>query len=268
VPANQHAGCRVVTEVMPSCHSGAHDECVHLVEDVVEEGLLPMHAENVLRVCTCDCHADCPVASTASESRVLNADARKDACTCWDTRHTRQGSAPVDHARDADPDDGPMVELSKGFSISRSCVIAAPILVLACVGGLIGVYASRGTVRTLLWLPTLALLVLTVPLILLLLAGFVPSLLHTGRQRHGAGLMVAALVAIGFGVVAGFGVVIAGPSDFATSALLAVFAFTIYSGRYKGRAARRLSPRVRHYVAAYFLLSAVVSAATGIALLT
>lgn len=266
--AEQHGGCRVITEVMSSCHSGAHDECVHLVEDFVEDGVISIHSENVLRVCTCHCHADCPVAATATESRVLNPDARKDACTCWDTRHTRQSSEPVDHARDADVDDGPMVELSDGFSISRSCVIAAPILVLACVGGLVAVYASRGTVRTLLWLPTLALLVLTTPLILLLLAGFVPTLLHTRGQRQGAGLVVAALVAIGFGVVAGFGVVIAGPSDFATSVLLAIFAFTIYSGRYKGRAARRLSPRVRHHVAAYFLLSAVVSAATGIVLLT
>jgi hypothetical protein len=257
-----------MTEVMPSCHSGHHDECVHIVEDVVEDGILTLHSEDVLRACTCDCHMGCPVAATATESRVLDPDARKDACTCWDTRHTRQGSAPVDAARDADVDDGPMVELSDGFSISRSCVIAAPILVLVCVAAVIGSDATHGAVRAALWILTLALLVVTVPLILILLAGFTPSLLHTRRQRQGAGLMVAALVAIGFGVVVGFGVVIAGPSDFATSALLAIFAFTIYTGHYTGRAARRVGPRARHYVAAYVLLSALVSAATGIALLT
>jgi hypothetical protein len=264
VPANQHAGCRVVTEVMLSCHHVHHGECVHLVEDVIEEGLLTPRGENVLRVCTCDCHVGCPEVVTATESRVLNPDAHKDACTCWDTRHTRQGPVAVADPTAAEDDDGPMVELSKGFSISRGCVIAAPILVLACVAGLVGVYASRGTVRDVLWIPTLALFVVTVPLVLLLLAGFVPSLLRGGRQGNGAGLMIAALVAIGIGVVVGLGVVVVGPSDLASSVLLAVFAFTIYTGR----AARRLSPRVRRYVAAYVLLSAVVSAATGIALLT
>jgi hypothetical protein len=77
------------------------------------------------------------------------------------------------------------------------------------------------------WIPTLALFVVTVPLVLLLLAGFVPSLLRGGRQGNGAGLMIAALVAIGIGVVVGVGV-----------------------------------------VAAYVFLSAVVSTATDIALLT
>jgi hypothetical protein len=268
VTGAERGGCRVITEVMSSCHGGEHVECVHLVEDVVEDGVISIHAENVLRVCTCDCHVGCPVAATASESRVLDPDARKDACTCWDTRHARQGSAPVDRTREADPDDGPMVELSDGFSISRGCVIAAPILVLVCVGALIGVHVTHGAFRAALWIVTLGLLAVTVPLILILLAGFTPSLLHSRRQRQGAGLMVAALVATVFGVVVGFGVVIAGPSDFATSALLAIFAFTIYSGRYKGRAAQRIGPRARRYVAAYIFLSAVVSAATGIALLT
>jgi hypothetical protein len=253
-----------MAEVMPSCHSGAHVECVHLVEDVVDEGLLSPHAENVLRVCTCGCHVGCPVASTANESRVLDAGARKDACTCWDTRHARQGPVSVVDAPAAEDDDGPMVELSKGFSISRGCVIAAPILVVACVAGLFGVYATHGALRTLLGIPTLVLLVVTGPLILILLAGFVPSLLHSRRQHQGAGLAVAALIAIGFGAVVGLGVVIAGPSDLASSALLAIYAFTIY----KGRASRRLSRRARHYVAGYVFLSAVVSAATGIALLT
>lgn len=122
----------------------------------------------------------------------------------------------------------------------------------------------RCTVRDVLWIPTLALFVVTVPLVVLLLAGFVPSLLRGGRQGNRAGLAIAALVAIGFGVVVGLGVVVVGPSDLASSALLASFAFTIYTGR----AARRLSSRVRRYVAAYVLLGAIVSAATGIAVLT
>jgi hypothetical protein len=251
---------------MSSCHHGHHGECVHLVEDVVEDGVLSIHAENVLRVCTCDCHIGCPASAAAHESRVLNPDARKDSCTCWDTRHARQGAVPVADATAAEAaadDDGPMVELNKNFSISRGCVIAAPILVLACVAGLVGVYSSRGTVRDVLWIPTLALFVVTVPLVLLLLAGFVPSLLHHDRHGNGVGFMIAALVAIGIGVVVGFGVVVVGPSDLASSVLLAIFAFTIYTGR----AARLLSPRVRHYIGAYVALSAVVSAATGIALL-
>ena len=264
MPEKQHGGCRVITEVMPSCHHAHHDECVHLVEDVVEDGLVSMHAENVLRVCMCDCHVGCPAASAANESRVHNADARKDSCTCWDTRHTRQGSVAVVDATAAEDDDGPMVQLNKNFSISRGCVIAAPILVLACAAGLFGLYATRGTAHEVLWIPTLALFVVTVPLVLLLLAGFVPSLLRGGRQGNGAGPTIAALVAIGIGLVVGLGVVVVGPSDLASSVLLAIFAFTIYNGR----AGRRLSPRVRHYVAAYVLLSAVVSAATGIALLT
>lgn len=153
---------------------------------------------------------------------------------------------------------------ARNFLISHGCVIAAPILVLASVAGLAGVYASRGTVRDVLGIATLALFVVTVPLVLLLLAGFVPSLLRGGRQGNGAGLMIAALVAIGFGVLLGLGVVVVGPSDLASSVLLAIFAFTIYTGR----AARRLSPRVRHYAASIVLLGAVVSAATGIAVLT
>lgn len=105
----------MITEVMPSCHHSRHDECVHLVEDVVEDGLVSMHAENVLRVCTCDCHIGCPATATASESRVPNPDARKDSCTCWDTRHTRQGSPSVAAAPAAEVDHGPMVQLSKKF---------------------------------------------------------------------------------------------------------------------------------------------------------
>jgi hypothetical protein len=263
VPEKQHGGCRVITEVMSSCHHGRHDECVHLVEDVVEDGVVSIHPENVLRVCTCDCHAGCPVAATASEPRVPNPDARKDACTCWDTRHTRQGTVPVTDTTARDDDDGPMVELNKNFSISRGCVIAAPILVVACVAGLVGVYASHGTLRAVLSIPTLALFVVTVPLVLLLLAGFVPSLLHRDRQGNGVGFMIATLVAIGIGVAVGFGVVVVGPSDLASSVLLTIFAFTIYTGRAGGG----LPARVRHHMAAFVLLSAVVSAATGIALL-
>jgi hypothetical protein len=45
--------------------------------------------------------------------------------------------------------------------------------------------------------------------------------------------------------------------------LLAIFAFTIYTGRAGGG----LPAHVRHHMAAFVLLSAVVSAATGIALL-
>jgi hypothetical protein len=261
VPEQQHGGCRVITEVMSSCHHGHHGECVHLVEDVVEDGVLSIHAENVLRVCTCDCHIGCPAASTARESRVPNPDARKDLCTCWDTRHVRQG--PVTDPSATEDDDGPMVELSKNFSISRGCVIAAPILLLACFAGFVGVYSSHGTVRAVLSIPTLALFIVTVPLVLLLLAGFVPSLLHRGGQGNGVGLMIAALVAIGIGAVVGFGVVVVGPSDFASSVLLAIFAFTIYTGRAGGG----LPAHVRHHMAAFVLLSAVVSAATGIALL-
>lgn len=264
MPEKQHAGCRVITEVMSSCHHGDHDECVHLVEDIVDDGLLTAHPENVLRVCTCDCHVGCPAAPTANEHTVANPDARKDSCTCWDTRHNREEAREVDDPTATEDDDGPMVQLNKNFSISRGCVIAAPILVLACAAGLYGLYATRGTAHAVLWIPTLALFVVTVPLVLLLLAGFVPSLLRGGRQGNGAGLTIAALVAIGIGVVVGLGVVVVGPSDFASSVLLAIFAFTIYNGR----AGRRLSPRIRHHVAAYVLLSAVVSAATGIAVLT
>lgn len=257
----QHGGCRVITELMSSCHYGRHDDCVHLVEDVVDDGLLTPHAENVFRVCTCECHIGCPAASAANESRVVNADARKDSCTCWDTRHSREMAREVEEST---ADDGPMVQLNKNFSISRGCVIAAPILVLACGAGLVGVYSSRGTLRDLLWIPTLLLLVVSVPTILLLLAGFVPSLLGHDRQSRWAGHVVAVLIAIGIGVVVGLGVVLAGPSDLASSVLLAIFAFTVYSGR----AARQLSPHVRHHVAVYIFLSAVVSAATGLALLT
>ncbi|HWF40614.1 MAG TPA: hypothetical protein VN683_00895 [Acidothermaceae bacterium] len=82
-------------------------------------------------------------------------------------------------------------------------------------------------------------------------------------MRGGPGHLIAALVAAGIGVIVGLGVVVAGPSDLAGSVLLAILAFTIYTGR----AARALSPRVRHYAAAYVFLTAVVSAATGVALL-
>ncbi len=262
MPEKQHGGCRVITEVMSSCHHGHHDECVHLVEDVVDDGLLTPHPENVLRVCTCDCHAGCPAAAAANEPTVTNPDALKDSCTCWDTRHSREGAREVDEPTAAADDDGPMVELNKNFSISRGCVIAAPILVLACIAGLASVYASHGTVRSVLSIPTLALFVVTVPLVLLLLAGFVPSLFHRDRQGNGVGFMIATLVAIGIGVAVGFGVVVVGPSDFASSVLLAIFAFTIYTGR----GARPLPARVRHHMAAFVLLSAIVSAATGIGL--
>jgi hypothetical protein len=247
---------------MSSCHHGHHDDCVHLVEDVVDDGLLTAHPENVLRVCTCDCHAGCPAAPTANEHTVANPDARKDSCTCWATRHSREEAREVEDPT-AVEDDGPMVELNKNFSISRGCVIAAPILVVACVAGLVGVYASHGTLRAVLSIPTLALFVVTVPLVLLLLAGFVPSLLQRDRQGSGVGFMIATLVAIGIGVAVGFGVVVVGPSDFASGVLLAIFAFTIYTGR----AGSGLPARVRHHMAAFVLLSAVVSAATGIALL-
>lgn len=269
--AEQHEGCPVIAELMRSCHDGEHDECVHLVEDVIEEGLLTLHSENVLRVCTCACHAGCPAVSVVSESRVFDAGARKDSCTCWETRHSRQGSAPVDHARAAAVDDGPMVELSDGFSMSRGCVVAAPVLVLVVVGLLVGVHASHGTVRALLWILTLPLLVVTVPLTLIVLAGVAPSILRSRRERRGAALVVAALIAIGIGVVVGFGVVVTGPSDLAASVILTAFAFSIYTGRsarFTRRSARWVTPRARHYVAAYVFLTALACAATGIALLT
>lgn len=240
------------------CAEGQHRSCPHLVLD--SSDTLLRRSGDVLRRCTCGCHAGCPAGALPAADGYAPL---KAACTCWQTRTRRQTLAPAGRPAWA----ARLVRVG-GSQVAVGFLVGYPAGLAVCAGLVAATLTTHGTVHGV----TVALAVLTV----VVLAYVSVSLLATWviaaevdavvrRGRHPARLVaVETLVAAGLGAASGSLTAAVGPAGLAAAPLLVLAAWRVRRGAGRGR---RLSPRAGRYLFAYTLVAAVSLLTVGAVLL-